>query len=180
MKKSAFVLLTLLLTIFQFTLCPQIKLGWHNLGLMISSVIVLSAFDFKTAYISAFLCGFIADCVLGRYYCVYLITCVLCVTIFFLFGRAMNRKSVVAVLIFTFLCTLITELLQYFIFVHARSYASISFVLTKLIFPQIFYNMICSSVIYFIYSKLWKKLKLDKERWGYWCIVKIIRNVHIL
>ncbi len=167
MKKSIFVLLTLLLTILQFTLSPKIGLGWHNLGLMISAVVVLSVFDFKTAYISAFLCGFITDSILGRYYCVYLIVCVLCVTMVFVFGRTMNRKNIVAVLIFTFLCTLITELLQYFIFVHADSYARISFVLTKLVFPQIFYNMLSSSAVYFIYLKFWKKLKLDKERWGY-------------
>lgn len=167
MKKSVFVLLSILFTLLQFTLTHRIGLGWHNLGLMISTIVVLSAFDFKIAFLSAILCGFIADCILGRYYCVYLISCLLCVTIVFVFGRAMNRKSFVAVLIFTFLCTLITELLQYFIFVHADSYARISFVLTKLIFPQIFYNMISSSVIYFIYSKLWKKFKLDKERWGY-------------
>ena len=144
MKKSIFVFMSLLFTILQFTVFSRIGLGWHNLGLMITVVVVISVFDFKTAYISAFLCGFVADSILGRYYCVYLLSCVLCVSLVFLLGRAMNRKNIVPVLIFTFLCTLLTELLQYFIFVHADSVAKISFVLTKLIFPQVFYNMLSS------------------------------------
>lgn len=167
MKKSLFVIINLILALIQITVTWKLGIGWHNLGLALSSVIVLSVFDIKSAYISAFLSGFFLDCVQGRFLFVYMISYFVCVTFIYFASKMMNKRSLMAVLILTFVLSFAVEFLQFLIFILPQGNSSISFVLTKLIFPQVFYNLICSALIYYIYKKLWKKLRIETERWYY-------------
>lgn len=167
MKKSLFVIINLILAVIQITVTWRLGIGWHNLGLALSGVIVLSVFDIKSAYISAFLNGFFLDCVQGRFLFLYLMSFVACVLFISFASKMMNKRSLTAVIILTFILSFTVEFLQYLIFILPQGNSSISFVLTKLIFPQVFYNLICSTCIYLIYKNLWKKLKIERERWYY-------------
>lgn len=165
MKKSLFVVMNLILALTQITVTWRLGIGWHNLGLALSGIIVLSVFDIKSAYISAFLNGFFLDCIQGRLLFLYLLSYIACVVFIHFVSKMMNKRCLMAVIILTFILSFAVEFLQYLILPQGNS--SISFILTKIIFPQVFYNLTCSFLIYFLYKKLWKKLKIEKERWYY-------------
>ena len=167
MKKTFLVILCLLLSIVQFTITWRFKLGWHNYGLALCSVIVLACFDFKPGLICSAVCGFFIDCVQGRMFGLNIVILLLAALMVGFFSSRMNGRSLITVIVLTFVITFISEFLQYWFYLAINGNGNISFALTKIIFPQGFINAVCVIPIYLLIKFFWKKLKIQKDRWDY-------------
>lgn len=166
MKKFILVAVTFLLTILQITFTYRIGFGWYNYGLMLTAVIVLTTFEYTLGYISAAICGFCMDCLLGGVNYMYLIMCLLAAFAVHMATKYAFRQTLITVLLFTFVITLLTELVQYWIFIVPYESGAVAYALTKLVFPQAFINTFCAIFVYSLYVWIFKKMNYDKGGFG--------------
>lgn len=167
MKKAVFVLLAIVFSVLQITVTWHFKLGWHNYSLALCAVIVISSLDLKTGLISAGVSGFLIDCIIGRSVGLNLLILLLSSLAVSAMSRGMNSKKLPVVLVVTFVITFATEFVQYWLYLAVNGSGNISFALTKIIFPQAFINLIAVIPVYLVIKSLWKKLRMQKERWEY-------------
>ena len=167
MKKAVFVIIGLLMCILQCTVTWRFSLGWHNYGVAVCIITALSVFDGKIGIITGIICGFFLDCIQGRFIGISLFMLLFTAIIVMFLSRGMNGKNMIAVVLLTLFVTFFTEFAQYWIYFVVNGTGNISFALTKLIFPQAFINAVCSVPIYFLIKLIWKKFKMQNDRWGY-------------
>ncbi|MBQ2968045.1 MAG: hypothetical protein IJE10_08020 [Clostridia bacterium] len=166
MKKIIVIAFTIFLTLLQVTFTHHICFGWYNYGLMLTAIIVLTSFDYVLGYIGAAVCGFFMDCLLGGVDFVYLIISLASALAVHLATKYAFRQTLLTVLIFTFVLTFATELVQYWIFIVGEQTGAVAYALTKLIFPQAFINTFCAVFVYVLYAWLFRKLNYDKGGLG--------------
>lgn len=167
MKKTVLVILGLLLAVLQYTLTWRFQLGWHNYGLALCAVIVLTSFDMQSGLICGGVCGFFIDCIQGRIFGINIVILLLSALLTGFLARRMNGKNLITVIVLTFMVTFISEFLQYWLYLALNGSGNIAFALTKIIFPQSFINVVCAIPVYMIFKFLWKKMKMQRDRWGY-------------
>ncbi len=162
MKKTVFVLITFFLTLLQITYTHKISFGAQNYGLMLTAVIVLTTFDATTGYISAFVCGFFVDCLLGGASLMYLVICMLAAFATHMSSKLALRQGLLTVLLLTFVLTFFTELVQFWIFIAREQSGLVSFALKEIIFPQAFINSFAALFVYCLYAWVWRKYFMEK------------------
>lgn len=167
MKKALFVIISVIFATIEMSLSWRFSIGWHNLGFALCAIISVSLLNPKTGLISAIICGILTDCVQGRYFGTFIIIYLITVGIVALSSSVLDKKSFLSAIILALSITFPTELLQYIIFFIPRGAGNISFALTKLIIPQTLYNAVLIIPMYVFIKFLWKKLKVEKGRWGY-------------
>ena len=167
MKRITFVVLALLLSVLEITVTWRFSLGWHNYGLFLTAISVISLFDIKSGLISAIITGIMLDCIQGRILGLYLVSLLIVVLIINFFSKFMNGRNVFSAIILVMLVTFVTEFGQYIVFFVVKGDKNVAFALTKLIIPQVIINTVCSLPIYWLVKALYKKLKIKKERWEY-------------
>lgn len=166
MKKVILVAVTFLLMVLQITFTYRICFGWYNYGLMLTAIIVLAAFEPTLGYISGAICGFCMDCLLGGADFVYLVMCLFAAFAVHMATKYAFRQTLLTVLLFTFVITFATELVQYWMFIVPNESGAVAYALTKLIFPQAFINTFGAIFVYIFYVWIFKKLNYDKGGFG--------------
>ena len=162
MKKTFLVLVTLILTLLQVTYTYRVCFGWYNYSLMLTAVIVLTTFDSTSGYISAVVCGFFMDCLLGGVNSMYLLICVFAAFVTHMASKLALRQGLLTVLLLTFVITFFSELVQFWIFVAREQSGSVAYALKNIIFPQAFINSFAAVFVYCLYAWLWRKYFTDK------------------
>lgn len=167
MKKTVLVIVGLVLSVIQFTVTWRFQLGWHNYGLALCAVIAISSFDMKAGLICGGICGFLTDCIQGRIFGINIVLLIISALLAGFLALRMNGKNLITVIVLTFAVTFIVEFLQYGLYLALNGSGNISFALTKIIFPQAFINAVCAVPVYILVKILWKKMKMQKDRWDY-------------
>ena len=164
MKKIFIFLLSVLLVIVQLTITSHFKFFGYNYGLIFVAVIVVGCiYDFKTSLINAMVSGIFLDTFYSLQYGVNIVSFLIVAVITFFVSDYMYKGNLVTCMVITFILTILSEILMYYILVSANSISSLSFVITRFVLPQAFLNTFVSVIIFGIYKHLYKKLKLDRQ-----------------
>ena len=166
MKKTFLVFVTLALTLLQVVYTHKICFGWYNYGLLLTAVIVLTSFEPATGYISAVVCGFFMDCLLGGATLMYLLICLFAAFVTHMSSKMALRQGLLTVLLLTFIITFISELVQFLLFIAREESGLIAFALKEIIFPQAFINMFAAVFVYCLYAWIWRKYYMEKGGHG--------------
>jgi len=164
-RKTIFVLINIFLLLLQVTVFSNLKIGWININFALISVIFTAMFtDGKFFAVNGFIIGFWFDMLAYRSMGYYTIL-FLCVAIAIkLFSKMINRYSFITNILVVFATTFISEFLTYWIHFVLKGTEYNSFVLTKIIMPQVLVNTVFSVFLFWFYLWLIKVFDIKNFR----------------
>lgn len=164
-RKTIFVLINIFLLLLQVTVFSNLKIGWININFALISVIFTAMFtDGRLFAVNGFIIGFWFDMLAYRSMGYYTLL-FLCVAIAIkLFSKMINRYSFITNILVVFATTFISEFLTYWIHFVLKGTEYNSFVLTKIIMPQVLVNTVFSVFLFWFYLWLIKVFDIKNFR----------------